>query len=84
MISPQIDGWKCRELLTFEKLGNIILQIDLNTKEEYVQAGLLFQTFYFPLKLKKKKKQKKTTDISMAEWVGWSSGEMNHTFHSVL
>lgn len=55
-----------------------------NTEEEYVQAGLLFQTFYFPLKLKKKKKQKKTTDMSMAGWVGQSSWEMNHTFHSVL
>jgi len=30
---------------------NIILQIDLNTEEEYVQAGLTFQTSYFPLKL---------------------------------
>lgn len=62
---------------------NIILQIDLNTREEYVQAGL-FQTFCFPLKLKQKKKQKKTTDMSMAEWVGQSSWEMNHIFHSVL
>lgn len=35
---------------------NIILQIELNTEEEYVQAGLAFQTSYFPLKLKKKKK----------------------------
>lgn len=54
---------------------NIILQIDLNTEEEYVQAGLIFQTSYFPLKLFKKikKKQKKTTDMSMAEWVGGSS-----------
>lgn len=48
---------------------NIILQIVLNTEEEYVQAGLL-QTFYFPLKIKKKKKPKKTTDMSMVEWVG--------------
>lgn len=52
---------------------NIVLQIDLNAEEEYVQAGLLFQTFYFSLKLKKKKKPKKTTDMSMAEWVGRSS-----------
>lgn len=62
---------------------NIILQIVLNIEEEYVQAGL-FQTFYFPLKLKKKKKPMKTTDMSMVEWVGGSSCEMNDTFHSVL
>lgn len=29
----------------------IILQIELNTEEKYVQAGLAFQTSYFPLKL---------------------------------
>lgn len=74
------NTWKIRKPYN----QNIILQIDLNTEEEYVQAGLLFQTFYFPLKLKQKKKQKKTTDMSMAEWVGQSSWEMNHIFHSVL
>lgn len=47
------------------------------------------QAFYFRhfislWNLKKEKKQKKTTYMSMAEWVGGSSCEMNHTFHSVL
>lgn len=63
---------------------HFILQIDLNTEGEYVRAGLLLQTFDFLLKLKNEKKQKKTTDMSTAEWVGGSSCEMNHTFHSVL
>lgn len=88
VISTQIDGWKCRVINIWDIRKpynqNSILQIYLNTEEEYVQAGLLFQTFYFPLKLKKKKKQKKTTDMPMAEWVGGSSCEVNHTSHSVL
>lgn len=67
---------------------NIILQIDLNAEEEYVQAGLLFQTFYFPLKLKKKEEAKED-DIDVNGWMGgwvflWNESYFSFSFMKVL